>query len=247
LPHDLVESELFGHRKGAFTGAYAESPGIFAAASGGTIFLDEIGEMPKDIQVKLLRVLQEHEVRPVGGAKSVPVDVRVVCATNRPLAELRGGALREDFYYRIATVVLQAPPLRTRPEDVLVLAQHFCARLSRKRGREITLSRGALELLVRYPFPGNVRELESVIEGASALSSENPQAISDKDLRPLLDTVAIEHTPVLSTHPAISLEKMERLTIEQALQVANGNRSKAASLLGISRDTLYRKLRLFHG
>jgi DNA-binding NtrC family response regulator len=247
LPHDLVESELFGHRKGAFTGAYAESPGIFAAASGGTIFLDEIGEMPKDIQVKLLRVLQEHEVRPVGGAKSVPVDVRVVCATNRPLSELRGSALREDFYYRIATVVLQAPPLRTRPEDVLVLAQHFCARLSRKRGREITLSRCALELLVRYPFPGNVRELESVIEGASALSSENPQAISDKDLRPLLDTVAIEHTPVLSTHPAISLEKMERLTIEQALQVANGNRSKAASLLGISRDTLYRKLRLFHG
>jgi len=247
LPHDLAESELFGHRRGAFTGAYAESPGIFAAASGGTVFLDEIGEMPKDIQVKLLRVLQEREVRPVGGAKSIPIDVRVVCATNRPLADLRGGALREDLYYRIATVVLQAPPLRTRPEDILVLAQHFCGRLSRKSGRAITLSRSALELLVRYPFPGNVRELESIIEGASAMSQENPQAISDKELRPLLDTAAIEGTPVLSTHPAVSLEKMERLTIEQALQVANGNRTKAASLLGISRDTLYRKLRQFHG
>jgi two-component system NtrC family response regulator len=247
LPHDLAESELFGHRRGAFTGAYAESPGLFAAASGGTIFLDEIGEMPKDVQVKLLRVLQEHEVRPVGGAKSIPVDVRVVCATNRPLAELRGGALREDLYYRIATVVLQAPPLRTRPEDILVLAQHFCGRLSRKSGRKITLSRCALELLVRYPFPGNVRELESIIEGASALSEANPQAISDKDLRPLLDTAAMEQTPVLSTHPAVSLEKMERLTIEQALLVADGNRTKAASLLGISRDTLYRKLRQFHG
>ncbi len=246
LPRDLVESELFGHRRGAFTGAYAESPGIFAAAAGGTIFLDEIGEMPKDIQVKLLRVLQEHEVRPVGGAKSIPVDVRVVCATNRPLAELRGGALREDLYYRIATVVLQAPPLRTRPEDVLVLAQHFCARLARRFGREITLSRGALEVLVRYPFPGNVRELESMIESVSALSAENPQSIADKDLQPLLDTAAIEQTPVLATNPAVSLERMERLTIEQALRVANGNRTKAASLLGISRDTLYRKLRQFH-
>lgn len=246
LPRDLVESELFGHRRGAFTGAYAESPGIFAAAAGGTIFLDEIGEMPKDIQVKLLRVLQEHEVRPVGGAKSIPVDVRVVSATNRPLTELRGGALREDLYYRIATVVLQAPPLRTRPEDTLVLAQHFCGRLSRKFGREITLSRGALEVLVRYPFPGNVRELESIIESVSALSAENPQSITDKDLRPLLDAVAIEQTPVLATHPAVSLERMERQTIEQALHVANGNRSKAASLLGISRDTLYRKLRQYH-
>lgn len=245
LPRDLVESELFGHRRGAFTGAYAESPGIFAAAAGGTIFLDEIGEMPKDIQVKLLRVLQEHEVRPVGGAKSIPVDVRVVCATNRPLTELRGGALREDLYYRIATVVLQAPPLRTRPEDVLVLAQHFCARLARRFGREITLSRGALEVLVRYPFPGNVRELESMIESVSALSAENPQSIADKDLQPLLDTAAIEQTPILATNPGVSLERMERLTIEQALRVANGNRTKAASMLGISRDTLYRKMRQF--
>jgi DNA-binding NtrC family response regulator len=245
LPRELVESELFGVRRGAFTGAYADAPGIFFAASGGTVFLDEIGEMPKDVQVKLLRVLQEHEVRPVGGTTAVRVDVRVISATNRSLAELRSTYLREDLYFRIATVVLQVPPLRTRPEDVLVLSQNFAGRLSRRYGREILVSRGALELLLRYPFPGNVRELESLIESATAVSAADPQTITDKDLRPLLNQGGPEAAPQAGIGQPISMDQMERITIEQALRLSEGNRTKAASMLGISRDTLYRKLRQY--
>jgi two-component system NtrC family response regulator len=243
LPRELVESELFGFRKGAFTGAYADAPGLFTAASGGTVFLDELGEMPKDIQVKLLRVLQEGELRPVGSTRSIQVDVRVVAATNRTLDELRAGLLREDLYYRIATVVLEVPPLRARPEDILVLAQHFATRLSRRYGREISLSRAALELLLAYSFPGNVRELENVIESAGAVSAENPQIITDKDLKPMLRAAPPAAAP--SMNETFSMEQMERLTIQQALRVAEGNRTKAASLLGISRDTLYRKMRQY--
>jgi DNA-binding NtrC family response regulator len=243
LPRELVESELFGFRRGAFTGAYSDAPGIFSAASGGTVFLDEIGEMPKDVQVKLLRVLQEGEVRPVGSTKSVHVDVRVISATNRVLNELRNALLREDLYFRIATVVLQVPPLRTRQEDILVLSQHVAARLTRRYGREISLSRTALELLLAYAFPGNVRELESLIESAAAVSAADPQMITEKDLKPLLSPTQAGPSPAMN-HP-VSIEQMERLTIQQALRMADGNRTKAASLLGISRDTLYRKLRQY--
>ncbi|MBZ5606454.1 MAG: sigma-54 dependent transcriptional regulator [Acidobacteriia bacterium] len=245
LPRELVESELFGFRRGAFTGAYADTPGIFSAASGGTVFLDEIGEMPKDVQVKLLRVLQEREVRPVGSTKSVHVDVRVISATNRSLNDLRSSLLREDLYFRIATVVLQVPPLRARQEDILVLSQHFAARLTRRYGRQISLSRSAIELLLAYAFPGNVRELESLIESSSAVSADNPQIITDKDLRPLLSTNAPDPSLTSTMSQPVSMEQMERLTIQQALRMAEGNRTKAASLLGISRDTLYRKLRQY--
>jgi len=244
LPRELVESELFGFRKGAFTGAHADAPGIFSAASGGTVFLDEIGEMPKDIQVKLLRVLQEGELRPVGSTRSIQVDVRVVAATNRSLNELKSALLREDLYYRIATVVLEVPPLRDRPEDILVLAQHFAARLSRRYGREISLSRAALELLLGYSFPGNVRELENVIESASAVSADNPQVITEKDFKSLLGAGGQPALPP-AANESLSMEHMERLTIQQALRVSEGNRTKAASLLGISRDTLYRKMRQY--
>ncbi|HYL77217.1 MAG TPA: sigma-54 dependent transcriptional regulator [Bryobacteraceae bacterium] len=245
LPRELVESELFGFRRGAFTGAYADAPGIFSAATGGTVFLDEIGEMPKDVQVKLLRVLQEHEVRPVGGTKSVPVDVRVISASNCPLSELRSTFLREDLYFRVATVVLQIPPLRARPEDILVLAQHFAGRLSRRYSREIVLARSALELLLSYSFPGNIRELENLIESSSAVSEDNPQTITDKDIRPLLGESAAQPSLTPAMEQAVSMEQMERLTIQQALRLSSGNRTKAASLLGISRDTLYRKLRQY--
>ena len=244
LPRELAESELFGFRKGSFTGAYADAPGIFAAASGGTIFLDEIGEMPREIQVKLLRVLQEGELRPVGSVRPVQVDVRVLAATNRALSELRSGLMREDLYFRIATVVLEVPALRSRPEDIMVLAQHFAGRLSRKLGREISLSRSALELLLAYSFPGNVRELENLLTSACAVSAENPQMITDKDLRPTLSANAPSPAAPLLAE-SLSLEQMERLTIEQALRVSAGNRTKAASMLGISRDTLYRKLRQY--
>jgi DNA-binding NtrC family response regulator len=244
LPRDLAESELFGFHKGAFTGAYADAPGIFAAASGGTVFLDEIGEMPKEIQVKLLRVLQEGEVRPVGSARAVQVDVRIVAATNRSLAELRSGLMRDDLYFRIATVVLEVPALRARPEDILVLSQHFAGRISRRYNREISLSRSAVELLLGYTFPGNVRELENLLESASALSADNPQVITDKDLRPLLATGAPSQSASLLSE-SLSIDHMEKLAIQQALRVSAGNRTKAASLLGISRDTLYRKLRQY--
>jgi DNA-binding NtrC family response regulator len=245
LPRELVESELFGFRKGAFTGAYNDSPGLFSAASRGTVFLDEIGEMPKDVQVKLLRVLQEGELRAVGSTRSVQVDVRVIAATNRSLGELRSTLLREDLYFRIATVLLEVPPLRARPEDTLVLAQHFAGRVSRRYGREISLSRPGLELLLSYSFPGNVRELENLVESASAVSESNPQIITDKDLKPLLGAGAPPAAIPSTMNESFSMEQMERLTIQQALRVAGGNRTKAASLLGISRDTLYRKMRQY--
>jgi DNA-binding NtrC family response regulator len=242
LPHELVESELFGFRRGAFTGAYSDTPGLFAAAAGGTIFLDEIGEMPKDVQIKLVRILQEGELRPVGSTKAEQIDLRVVAATNRPLAQVRGESLREDLYFRIARVVVEIPPLRSRPEDILVLAQHFAARVSRRSGRQIDFSRPAVELLLRYWFPGNVRELENLVESAAAVSTQNPQSITDKDLKPLLQRA--DDTPILAGQ-SLSMEQAERLAIQRALRVCNGNRTKTASLLGISRDTLYRKLRQF--
>jgi transcriptional regulator with PAS, ATPase and Fis domain len=245
LPRELVESELFGFRKGAFTGAYADAPGIFSAATGGTVFLDELGEMPKDVQVKLLRVLQEKELRPVGGTHAVPVDVRIVAATNGTLNELRSTLLREDLYFRIATIVVEVPPLRTRPEDILVLSQHFAARLSRRYGREISLGRPATELLLSYGFPGNVRELENLLESVAAVSVENPQVVSDKDLKPLLVSGASSQGKQVNLGESFSMEQMERMTIQQALRVSGGNRTKAAATLGISRDTLYRKLRQY--
>lgn len=243
LPRELVESELFGSRRGAFTGAYADAPGVFAAATHGTVFLDEIGEMPKDAQVKLLRVLEEGEVRPVGSPKAQRVDVRVVSASNRPLGVFRAERVREDLYFRIATVVIEVPPLRSRLEDVLVLAQHFAGRLTRQTGRQISLSRPALELLLNHPYPGNVRELENVLLSATAVSLDDPQVITEKDLRPLLKDSGASPLQILAGDQPLSMERLEQVAIQQALRLCEGNRTKAASLLGISRDTLYRKLR----
>jgi DNA-binding NtrC family response regulator len=244
LPRDLVESELFGYRRGAFTGAFADGIGIFASAARGTVFLDEVGEMPKEVQVKLLRVLQEKEVRPVGSTKTIPVDVRIIAATNRTNVELRSDQLRQDFYFRIATVVIEIPPLHARPEDILVLTQHALQRLGQRYERQITLHRGAVELLLKYSFPGNVRELENLLENLAALSRDDPQTITEKDLRPLLDPVGLaELPPAKGVEQTVAIEPLERMAIGRALRLAEGNRSKAAALLGISRDTLYRKLR----
>lgn len=239
LPRELIESELFGVRRGAYTGAYADSPGVFMVANKGTVFLDEIGEMPKEAQVKLLRVLQEKEVRAVGSAHSVRVDVRVIAATNRSLQVLRSDLLREDLYFRLATVIIEIPPLRSRREDILVLSQWFVARLSDKYGRHVTVSRAALECLVNHPFPGNVRELDNLLESVCALSTDDPQTITDKDIRLILAQspgLAREEVP-------LALEEMERMAIERAVRLCHGNRTRAAALLGISRDTLYRKIR----
>ncbi len=243
LPRELVESELFGVRRGAFTGAYADAPGLFVSGHRGTVFLDEVGEMPKDAQVKLLRVLQDKELRPVGSTKSVPVDVRIIAATNRPAAELRSEYLREDLYFRIATVVIEIPPLRTRPEDTLVLAQHFARRLSERYDRDIVLSRSALELLLEHSYPGNVRELENLLEAVAAVSRDDPQRVTDKDLMRHLRSSALPASQDRGLEQPLGLEQLEHMAIQRALRMTHGNRRKAASLLGISRDTLYRKLR----
>lgn len=244
LPRELVESELFGYRRGAFTGAYTDAPGIFVSANGGTVFLDEIGEMPKDAQVKLLRVLQEKEVRPVGGTSLTPINVRTIAATNRTLAALRTDRLREDLYYRLATVVIEIPPLRGRAEDVLVLAQHFTGGLSERYDRQINLSRGAIELLLNYHFPGNIRELQNLLESAAALSHDDPQTITDRELKPLLSPGPTPAT-MRTLEPPLTMEQLEKIAIERALRRSQGNRTRAAAVLGISRDTLYRKMREF--
>jgi DNA-binding NtrC family response regulator len=241
LPRELIESELFGVRRGAYTGAYADAPGVFATANKGTVFLDEVGEMPKEAQVKLLRVLQEKEVRPVGSMQPSRVDTRVIAATNRPLNVLRSELLRDDLYFRLATVIIEIPPLRIRREDILVFSQWFVARLAEKYGRHITISRSALECLINHPFPGNVRELENLLENICALSSEDPQVIGDKDVR----LVLAQSASAIHDDVPLALDDMERIAIERAVRLCQGNRTKAAMLLGISRDTLYRKMREF--
>jgi transcriptional regulator with PAS, ATPase and Fis domain len=173
----------------------------------------------------------------------VQVDVRLVSASNRPLAGLRAERLREDFYFRIATVVIEIPPLRARLEDVFALVQHFVGRLSRQTGRQITVSRPALEVLLNHPYAGNIRELENVLLSATAVSLDDPQTITEKDLRPLLKDSGAPPLQALSGDQPLSIERLEQVAIQQALRLCEGNRTKAASLLGISRDTLYRKLR----
>ncbi len=241
LPRELVESELFGVRRGAYTGAFCDTPGVFRVANKGTVFLDEIGEMPKEAQVKLLRVLQEKEVKPLGSAQASRIDTRVIAATNRPLAALRSELLREDLFFRLATVVLEVPPLRARREDILVLAQFFVARLSERYGRHLTVSRSGMEALLAHSFPGNVRELENLLESICVVSTEDPQVISEKEIRTTLRQVpaaAKEEMP-------LGLDEMEKMAIERAVRLCHGNRTRAAALLGISRDTLYRKIREF--
>lgn len=243
IPQELVESELFGHRKGAFTGALADHRGLFQAADAGTIFLDEIAEMPLGVQAKLLRVLEEGEVRPVGESTALSVDVRIISASNRPLAELAGGALREDVFYRISTIVIELPPLRTRREDLYLLVERFLERLGRQYDRRVSLERSALDRLLDYSFPGNVRELAHILESAVAISTDNPQVITERELNPLLRGQNPPAALPASVVEDCSLETLEKFAIRQALRVAGYNKSRAAQLLGLSRGALYRKLR----
>ncbi len=243
IPRELVESELFGHRKGAFTGALADHRGLFQAADGGTIFLDEIAEMPVSVQAKLLRVLEEGEVRPVGEATPLRVDVRVLSASNRPLSELAGGALREDVFYRISTIVIEVPPLQARREDLYLLVEHFLERLGRQYDRRISLERSALDRLLGYSFPGNVRELAHILESTVAVSTDNPQAITERELSPLLRGQSAATALPTSVVADCSLETLEKFAIRQAMRIAGYNKSRAAELLGLSRGALYNKLR----
>ncbi len=242
LPESLLESELFGHTKGSFTGAHRDKNGLFVAAKGGTFFMDEVGEMSPATQVKLLRVLQEREVIPVGATEAVPVDVRIVAATNRDLEEeIRRGGFRSDLYYRLNVITVHLPPLRDRGEDVPLLASFFLERFAGGRGKETPrLSQEAIDALASYDWPGNVRELENALERAAVLTADGeiqvsalPTRITERAPQPLV-SAALPPNP--------TLEIVERAYIHWVLHSESGNKTRAAEVLGIDPSTLYRKL-----
>jgi DNA-binding NtrC family response regulator len=245
----LLDSELFGHVRGAFTGADTAKRGLFLAADGGTLFLDEIGELPLELQPKLLRALADGEVKPVGGTTALRVDARVIAATNRPLADaVKAGAFREDLFYRLAVITIDVPPLRARPGDIPLLARHFAedAALRAERGR-MPLTDAAIAHLQSQPWPGNVRELENTIERAVILATGDvldtadvaspfgrpaaPHAIGE------VQTIAADHVP--------TLDELERTHILRVLELCDQQKTKAAAMLGINRTTLWKKLRQY--
>ncbi len=247
----LIESELFGYEKGAFTGALKSKDGLFQAASGGTIFLDEIGELSTEMQAKLLRVLQEKEVRPVGSNQRVKVDVRVIAATNRDLeTAYKEGKFRKDLYFRLNVVTLHLPALRERKSDIPALVHYFLDKLA--PGRMIGVSPSAMKYLLQYDWPGNVRELENCIERAVALGSEN--SVEVRDLPPAVlaqqspEPMPVEPLPLSPQHESADtdLEALERATIQRVFDQVHGDKALAGKMLGISRATLYRKLKRYN-
>jgi two-component system response regulator HydG len=242
LPEGLLESELFGHVKGSFTGAVKDKSGLFAAAAKGTFFLDEIGETTPATQVKLLRVLQHREVIPVGATDAEPIDVRLIAATNRDLEEeIKGGRFRSDLYYRLNVILFHLPPLRQRREDIPLLIDHFLLRIAQARGEEPKhLDAAALEVAQEYAWPGNVRELENALERAAILTtgdSISVSALPERVTQPRAEPLVASRTP-----PNPTLEAVERAYIMWVLQTENGNKTRAAEALGIDPSTLYRKL-----
>jgi two-component system response regulator HydG len=244
MPENLLESELFGHARGAFTDAKTAEAGLFARANQGTIFLDEIGDMPVGLQPKLLRVLQERTVRPVGGREEVPIDVRVISATNRDLeSAIEEGRFRGDLYYRINVVHVPIPPLRARVGDVLPLAQHFLSLFAVRSGKSITgIAAPAAEKLVSYAWPGNVRELQNCMERAVALTQFD-QIVVD-DLPEKVRSYRRSHVLVASDDPSelVALEEVERRYIARVMEAVSGNKTAAARILGVDRKRLYRML-----
>jgi DNA-binding NtrC family response regulator len=240
----LLESELFGHVKGAFTGAQEARKGLFEEANGGTLFLDEIGDVSPQMQVKLLRILQEGELRPAGSNEVRKVDVRVIAATHRNLSELVAeGKFREDLYYRLKVVSLEIPPLRERKEDIAELVSHFVAKYARKNNKRVTsLTREAMDAILNYSWPGNVRELENTIERAVALTNTAQLDIDDLPPEVARPTQRTKTTPAITaTGTQASLEELEKQHIIRTLEQVKYNKSRAAELLGIDRATLYRK------
>ena len=239
LPESLLESELFGHEKGSFTGAYTQKKGKFEVANRGTLFLDEIGEMSANIQVHLLRVLEEKEFTRVGGNELVKVDVRVISATNRDVKQaVANGQFREDLYYRLNVVNIELPPLRQRREDIPLLAQHFLKKFAVENQKEITdFSPEATDFLLKYEWPGNVRELENAIERAVILAKNSCIEVADLSQQNLV--------PTHSTSPGTNLKQVEKTHIQDVLTETGGNYTKAARVLGISRMTLYNKIRAY--
>ena len=240
----LIESELFGHVRGAFTGATNPKDGLLAIAEGGTVFLDEIGELPIDLQAKLLRAIQEKEIRPVGSVKRVPINVRILAATNRNLERaVTEGTFRRDLFFRLNVLTLRIPALRERRQDIPLLVAHFLERIGRDAGMEKTICDDALKALLSYDWPGNVRELENSLERACALTSANQ--IQIRDLPTQIYGAPIESLGVAQPAPAgiVPIAELERQTILSALTQVNGDKMLAARLLGIGKTTLYRKLK----
>jgi two-component system response regulator HydG len=234
-PATLLESELFGHEKGAFTGATRQKPGRFEQAQGGTVFLDEVGDIPLAAQTKLLRVLQTHRFERLGGVKTLDLDVRILAATNKDLlAEVKTGSFREDLYYRLSVFPLEMPPLRQRRNDIIILARHFLRLFSQELGKDVRgFSQEALQLIVDYHWPGNVRELENVVERALVLAKGGQ--VEDWDLPASL------RGP--SSMAGRTLDHHERELLVEALEQSSWNKKVAARNLGISRTTLYRKIK----
>jgi len=242
LPKELIESELFGYKKGAFTGATTDKVGLLELAAGGSLLLDEIGEMPLLLQTKLLRVLQEREYRPIGSDRLVKVDFRLICATNvEPDAAIKDGRLREDLYFRINTVALRVPPLRERTEDLPLLCSHFLEKFNGRYQKNVQgISPAAYHLLIRFRWPGNVRELENAIERAVLVAKSadvQPQDLPDS-IRG--DAVAEDAFTVPPHH---TLAEIERMAVVQTLQRTNWNKQEAAQILGLYRPTLYSKIK----
>jgi DNA-binding NtrC family response regulator len=242
IPGTLLESDLFGYKRGAFTDARTDHAGLFVEADGGTLFLDEITELPVALQPKLLRVLQEREVRPLGASRSERVDVRVIAATNRDVeASLASGEFREDLYYRLNVIQVQIPPLRGRTEDILPLAEHFLARSSARATKVLRgFTEAANKVLLGHHWPGNVRELENVVERAVALCDR--EIIGPEDLPPALRERRNQDRLGGAVAQGLTLEQLEREYIERVMQAEGGNKTRAAQRLGLDRKTLYRKL-----
>jgi DNA-binding NtrC family response regulator len=242
IPKDLIESELFGYRKGAFTGAMSDKVGLFELAEGGSLLLDEIGEMPPYLQTKLLRVLQEREYRPIGSDRLVHVDFRLICATNIDLdSALRDGKLREDLYFRINTITLRVPPLRERTEDIPLLCNHFLSKFNQRYQKNArAISPAAYHLLIRNRWAGNVRELENAIERGVLVSKTGEITPAD-----LPETVREEGAPAqeFTIPPHRTLAEIEKMAIVQTLQRTNWNKQEAAQILGLYRPTLYSKMK----
>jgi transcriptional regulator with PAS, ATPase and Fis domain len=239
LALSLAESELFGHVKGAFTGASHQRPGALMQAHNGTLFLDEVGDLPMDIQVKLLRFLENGEIRPVGADRTSRADVRILCATHHPLEKLvQTGKFRQDLYYRLASVTLSIPPLRARPKDIEMLATQFSSDLGR------SLSPKSMLRLKAHSWPGNVRELRHAIERASGLAGPFMPVLSEDAFDFLLTSENVSVSPGLELGaPVLTLLEMERVLILKALKLTNGNRGAAAKVLGIARSTLFEMLK----
>jgi DNA-binding NtrC family response regulator len=244
LPENLLESELFGYKKGAFTGAGQDKLGLLKAADKGTVFFDEIGELPLLLQVKLLRALQERECYPLGSNDPVSFDVRVLCATNKNLdAEAKAGRFREELLYRINVININLPPLRDRKDDIPLLANHFLRKSEKSLGRiALRFSKGAMRLLINYPWPGNVRELENTIERAAILAETD--VIHSHDLPDKLRSPSTAAVANLESS-GLTLEELEREHIKRVLEKTEGDKAKAAQVLGIHLSTLYRKVQRY--